>query len=137
MKQFWINLPVKNIESSKKFFTHLGFKFKDVPGNGPNSACMLVGEKEVVVMLFDEATFKGFTGKDAIIAAKSGEVLLSIDAASKEELDEMVTKVIEAGGASEHKPTEMTGWMYGCVFTDLDGHSWNILFMDMSKLPKG
>ena len=58
-------------------------------------------------------------------------MLLSIDAQSKEEVDAMVQKAIEAGGTSNHKPSEMKGWMYGCVFTGIDGHKWNVLYMDL------
>ena len=135
MKQFWINLPVKNIEKSKAFFTSLGFTFNTQYGNGPNSACMLIGEKNVACMLFDEPSFKQCIS-GAAISTNTTEVLLSIDAQSKEEVDEMVAKAIAAGGQSNHTPSEMKGWMYGCVFSDLDGHRWNILYMDMSKMPK-
>ena len=136
MKQFWINLPVKDVQRSKEFFTRLGFKFNTRYGEQPNSASLLLGDKDVVVMLFDEPTFKGFTNTE-IAAQKQTEVLLSVDAQSKEEVDEMAKKAVEAGGASDHKPSEMKGWMYGCVFSDLDGHRWNVLHMDMDKMPKG
>lgn len=136
MKQFWLNLPVKDISKSIEFFTHLGFTF-NTQRSSPNSACLVIGEKDVVVMLFDEPTFKGFINNEAAISGSATEVLLSIDAQSKEEVDEMVKKAIEAGGSSNHQPKEMKGWMYGCVFTDLDGHRWNVLYMDMSKMPKG
>lgn len=99
-------------------------------------AAMQVGEKDVTVMLFDESTFKGFVENCGLAdTAKGVEVLLSIDAESKEEVDELAQKAIEAGGKSNHKPREMDGWMYGCLFTDPDGHSWNVLHMDMSKMP--
>jgi predicted lactoylglutathione lyase len=137
-KQFWINLPVKDVNVSREFFGKLGFRFNPQFGNGPNSAAMQVGEKDVTVMLFDEATFKGFVENCGLADTAQGvEVLLSIDAESKEEVDELAQKAIEAGGKSNHKPNEMQGWMYGCLFTDPDGHSWNVLYMDMSKMPKG
>ena len=132
IKQFWINLPVKNIEKSIEFFTRLGFKFK-TEYNNPNSACMLLGESNTVCMLFDEPTFKGFTNNEINNTKHSTEVLFSIDAQSKEEVNEMAEKAIDAGGICNHKPTEMTGFMYGCVFSDPDGHLWNVLYMDMSK----
>lgn len=134
-KEFWISLPVKNINMSKAFFAKLGFPFNDKFGGNPeNSACMLLGEKKVVVMLVEESVFKGFTGNEVADAGKVTEVLFSIDAESKEEVDAMANKAIEAGGKSNHTPGVMKGWMYGCVFTDLDGHSWNVLHMDMSKM---
>ncbi len=136
-KQFWINLPVKDVSKSKTFFTQLGFQFNPHYGNNENSASLLIGEKNVVVMLFDEPTFKSFIGNETGISNLSTEVLLSIDAESKEEVDEMVAKAVAAGGKSNHIPGEMKGWMYGCVFTDLDEHRWNVLYMDMSKMPKG
>ncbi len=132
-RQFWINLPVKNINNSKEFFTKLGFKF-NTEHNSPNSACLLLGESNVVCMLFDEQTFKGFTNNEITSTNTSTEVLLSFDAQSKEEVDEMAKKAIDAGGTSNHKPTEMKGFMYGCVFSDIDGHRWNVLHMDISKM---
>ena len=135
MKQFWINLPVKDVRKSTEFFTRLGFTFNTQQGGGPNSVCMLLGEKGVVVMLFDEPTFKGFTNNEITPTQQSTEVLLSVDAQSKEEVDEMARKAVEAGGSSKHVPKEMDGFMYGCVFTDLDGHRWNVLYMDMDKMP--
>jgi uncharacterized protein len=137
MKQFWISLPVKDINKSKEFFTKLGFTFNLLQGNTPSTACLMLGDKNVVCMLCDQPTFRQYSNSDAHTGEQTSEVLLSIDAQSKEEVDKMIEKVISAGGKSTHKPTEMTGWMYGCLFTDLDGHRWNILYMDMSKMPQG
>ncbi|HEV7232219.1 MAG TPA: VOC family protein [Bacteroidia bacterium] len=135
-KEFWLNLPVKDLRKSKAFFTALGFKFNSGPGNTENSAPLVLGNKNVIVMLFSELAFKGFVNQEIADTQKSCEVLLSFDAESKEEVDELIRKVIEAGGTSNHVPSEMTGFMYGCVFRDLDGHRWNILHMDMSKAGK-
>lgn len=136
-KQIWINLPVKSAERSKTFFSSLGFKFSDGPGNTPVSACMLVGDSKVAVMLFEESSFAGFINNASIADAHAAsEVLLSIDAESKEEVDELARKAVEAGGTSNHQPSEMTGWMYGCLFSDPDGHRWNVLYMDMGKMPR-
>jgi len=132
-KQFWLNLPVKDVARSKEFFAEMGFKLNPQHNNNGTSASLLIGEKNVVVMLFDEQTFKGFTNN--VVACGPTEVLLSIDAESKEEVDEMAAKAIAAGGKSEHKPSPMQGWMYGCVFSDVDDHRWNVLYMDMSKMP--
>jgi len=61
--------------------------------------------------------------------------LISIDAESREEVDEWAKKVTAAGGNVFAQPAENQGWMYGCAFADLDGHRWNVLYMDMSKMP--
>lgn len=134
-KQFWLNLPVKDVKRSKEFFLKLGFKFTTHQGDTDNSAGLVIGEQNVVVMLFNEPMFKGFVNNEIADTKTGTEVLLSIDAQSKEEVDELAAKAVAAGGNTTHKPSDMQGWMYGCVFTDLDGHKWNVLHMDMSKMP--
>ena len=135
-KDIWINLPVKSVAKSTEFFQQLGFTFNTQYGNGPQSASLLIGDKKVVVMLFEESIFRSFTG-NAIADTKLGtEVLLSISAESPEEVDELARKAEAAGGSVFGKPGESQDWMYGCGFTDLDGHRWNVLFMDFSKMPK-
>jgi len=135
-KEFWFNLPVKNVQKATAFFTQIGFTLNSHYNNNESSASFFIGQKNIVMMLFDYPSFKGFTGNETADATKVSEVLFSIDAESKEEVDEIVKRAIAAGGASSHKPSEMQGWMYGCVFTDLDGHRWNVLHMDMSKMPR-
>ena len=133
IQDLWINLPVKDINRSKEFFAKLGFPFNPRFPESHISASLLVGEKNVVVMLFDEPTFKGFSNSD-VSNTNQAEVLLSIGAQSKNEVDELAKRAVAAGGTSNHQPSEMQGWMYGCLFKDLDGHRWNVLYMDMSKM---
>ncbi len=132
MNDFWINLPVRDVQRSKYFFKSLGFTFNENIGNQDRSACLYVGEKNVVVMLFDEPTFRSFTNIDIPDPLQHVEVLLSVGAQSKEEVDDLARKAIEAGGTSTHTPHEMVGNMYGCVFKDVDGHRWNVLHMKSS-----
>ena len=135
-KEFWINLPVKDVKKSKEFFTKLGFSFDTQYGNSDESVALTIGSKNVIVMLFTEPTFKNFTNNEIVNTKQSTEVLLSIDAESRAEVDEMAKKAETAGGIVFGKPAENQGWMYGCGFTDLDGHRWNVLYMDMSKMPQ-
>ena len=135
INDIWINLPVKNIEKSKIFFAELGFEFNKNYGNSPTSACLLIGQKNVVVMLFEESIFKNFTQHEVSDTKQGNEVLFSIGAESREEVDEIARKANEAGGTVFAKPGEKDGWLYGCGFCDLDGHRWNVLYMDMSKMP--
>lgn len=135
-KQLWINLPVKDVNKSRDFFTKIGFKINPHYGNSDNSASLFVGEKNLVLMLFSEANFKGFTRHEVSDTKQGTEVLFSLDAESKEEVDEMAKKAENAGGDIFGKPEEVQGWMYGCGFTDLDGHRWNVLYMDMNKMPQ-
>lgn len=134
-KEFWINLPVKDVNKSKEFFTKLGFSFDPCHSSSDEAASMVIGNKNVVVMLFKDSMFKNFP-KNEIADVKQGtEVLLNIDAETREEVDEMLKKALEAGGTIYGEPEEQ-GWLYGGGFADLDGHRWNVLYMDMNKMPK-
>lgn len=135
-REIWINLPVKNVAVSKAFFSQLGFKFNTQHGDTAESACMIVGEKNVAVMLFEENMLKKFLQNEITDTSKTNEVMLSFDAESKEEIDEMAKKAEAAGANVFSKPEEIQGWMYGFAFADPDGHRWNMLYMDMSKMPK-
>lgn len=135
-KELWINLPVKDVNKSKAFFTQLGFSFNEQRCNN-DMACMLVGEKKLIVMLFREPLFQGFIQHNVADVKQGNETLFSIDAESRQEVDDMAAKAEAAGGVVFGKPAENQGWMYGCAFTDLDGHRWNVLHMDFSKMPKG
>lgn len=132
-QQFWINLPVKDISRSKAFFTTLGFSFNPGPGNTEDSACLLIGVQKAVVMLFAESSFRHFTGHAITDTSQSAEVLLSFDAESREEVDELAVKVTQAGGSLFAPPAAVQGWMYGCGFADPDGHRWNVLYMDKEQ----
>ena len=134
-KQIWLNLPVKEVAKSKAFFTKIGFSFNEQQDT-PHSSCLLVGASNFVVMLFEESMFEGFVRNKITDTQSSSEILISIDAESREEVDEFAKKVEEAGGTVFARPAENQGWMYGCGFSDLDGHRWNMLHMDFSKIPK-
>jgi predicted lactoylglutathione lyase len=134
-KQIWLNLPVKDVGKAKAFFSKIGFVFK-AEKETTSSDCMLVGESNFVVMLFEESLFEGFVQNRLTDTQKSSEVLISIDAQSKDEVDQLAVKVSEAGGNIFAEPAENQGWMYGFGFADLDGHRWNVLYMDFSKVPK-
>ncbi len=134
-KELWINLSVKNVKKSKEFFTRIGFTPEEAHETA-DMACVRVGEKNIAVLLFAEETLKGFM-KNEISDTKAGsEMMISFDAESREEIDEMAQKVSEAGGNIFAEPAEIQGWMYGFSFADLDGHRWNQIFMDFSKLPQ-
>ncbi|MRX39684.1 extradiol dioxygenase [Flavobacterium sp. LC2016-23] len=134
-KQIWLNLPVKNVAKAKDFFWKIGFSFNE-QHDTPTSTCMLVGEGNFVVMLFENTLFESFSKSKIPDTQLSSEILISIDAESVAEVDELAEKVKKAGGTVFAPPAESQGWMYGAGFADLDGHRWNVLYMDFSKLPQ-
>lgn len=95
---------------------------------------VLLLEKKVVMMLFPEAIFKTFAQHEIADTKLGAEILISIDAETREEVDKFAKKAADAGGTVFGKPAEVQGWMYGCGFADLDGHRWNVLHMDRSKM---
>jgi predicted lactoylglutathione lyase len=133
-QQIFVNLPVKDLNKAIGFFTGLGFTFNP-QFTDENATCMIVGEN-IFVMLLVEDFFKTFIKKEICDATRSTEVLLGLSAESRAKVDEMVNKAIEAGGTEPREPQDH-GWMYGRSFEDIDGHIWEILYMDESALNQG
>ncbi|MHA6260783.1 VOC family protein [Sporosarcina sp. CAU 1771] len=134
-RQLWMNLPVKDTSQSMEFFNQLGFKANRPPGN-IDQVQVVVGEHNFNIMLFPKETFEKFTNHEVVDTRLATEVLFSVGAVSKEEVDEIARKVVEAGGTLFHEPEDSQGWMYGCGFCDLDGHRWNVLYMNQDEMPK-
>lgn len=135
-KEFWVNLPVKEISKSRAFFKAIGFIENAQFSENPTMASFFLGDKNVVVNFFPEDLFKSFSNTEIADTAKGTEALFSIDAQSPAEVDEVANKAVAAGAKLYANPGEKDGWMYGCGFSDLDGHRWNVLYMDFSKMPK-
>ena len=132
--KIFVNLPVKDLNKSIEFFTKLGFTFNP-QFTDENATCMVIGEN-IFAMLLTEPFFKTFTKKDICDSSKSTEAILAIDAASRKDVDEMVNNAVNAGGL-EPKETQDHGWMYGRSFQDIDGHLWEVLYMDVNALNQG
>lgn len=131
--QIYVNLPVKDLGKSIEFFTKLGFSFNQ-QFTDENATCMIIGE-DIFVMLLVEKFFKTFTKKEICDSSKSTEVILCLSAENREKVDEMVKKAVEAGGSAPQLLQDH-GWMYGHGFQDIDGHLWEVMYMDVSAMPK-
>ena len=134
-KQIFVNLPVKDLTRSMDFFTKLGFTF-NLQFTDEKAACLIINEGSIYAMLLTEPMFKNFTKKEIADATKTTEVLIAIDIETKEKVDELVKKAAEAGGSIYADPQDH-GWMYQHGFADPDGHQWELLYMDETKVPKG
>lgn len=84
-------------------------------------------------MIMNEERFKGFTKKEIADTSASAEVIIALSAKSRDEVDEIVNKALSAGGTSFRDPDDY-GFMYQWDFQDLDGHLWEVVFMDESAL---
>lgn len=126
-RQIFVNLPVKDLNRAIEFYTGLGFtlnpQFTDA-----KAACMVISDT-IYVMLLTEPFFKSFTPKEISDATRTTEVLLALSADSREEVDTLVQKALTAGGRAP-VPKQDHGWMYSHSLEDLDGHIWEVVWMD-------
>lgn len=129
--QIFVNLPVKDLARSKRFFADLGYSFNQQFTN-EQGACMVVGEN-LFVMLLTEPFFQTFTRKP-VADGTSTEVLVCLACDSRAQVDELVAKALSGGGTAPN-PVQDHGFMYGHGFHDLDGHGWELAFMDLSAVP--
>lgn len=130
-RQIFVNLPVENLQKSIDFFTALGFSFnKDFTDE--SATCMIV-EENIFVMLLVKKRFQDFTKKQIVDAKSATEVLIALSTKSKEEVDILFETAL-AHGATIAREAEDHGWMYIRSFADLDGHIWELCFMDEKTL---
>ena len=133
-KQIFVNLPVKDLKKTVDFFSKLGFKFNPV-FTDENATCMVISE-DIYAMLLVEKFFKSFIpDKEICDSKRSAEALVALSAGSRKEVDELVGKAVAAGG-SEYRQTQDYGWMYGRAFQDINGHIWEIFYMNMDAMPE-
>ena len=126
-RQIFVNLPIKNMERSQAFFKALGYSFNPQFTN-EQGACMVVSDT-IYVMLLVEPFFQTFTKKPISDAKKSTEVLVCLSCDSRAAVDDMVRKAKAAGGTVPRQPQDH-GFMYAHGFEDLDGHIWEVVYMD-------
>jgi predicted lactoylglutathione lyase len=132
--QIFVNLPVKDLNRSVEFFTKLDYKF-DPQFTDENATCMIVGEN-IFVMLLVENFFKSFTKKEFCDASRNTEVIVCLSADSRAKVDEMIGKAVAAGGTTPNESKDY-GFMYQHGFQDLDGHLWELIYMEPSATHQG
>ncbi|CBG69693.1 glyoxalase [Streptomyces sp. LBUM 1478] len=126
-QMIFINLPVNDLDASKKFFTELGYTLN--PQFSDENAASVVISDTIVAMLLTKPFYSSFTKKEIADATRTSEVMLCLSAESREKVDELVEKAVAAGGTASEKVQEMD-FMYGRAFDDLDGHTWEVVWMD-------
>lgn len=130
-RMMFVNIPIANAAASRKFFDHLGFSFNDQFCD-ENTLCMAINEQSWVMML-EEDRFRGFIADDIADTSKNREVLLCVSADSRDGVDELTDAALAAGGV-DWMPAQELGFMYGRSFRDLDGHVWEVSWMDPAHL---
>ena len=131
-KQIFVNLPVNDLPKSRAFFEALGMTINPQFSND-QAACVVISEG-IYTMLLVKDFFKGFTGKPIADATRTTEALVCLSCESRAEVDAVVAKALKAGGTAPRPPQDH-GFMYGHGFEDLDGHIWELMYMDTSAAP--
>ena len=125
-KQIIFNLPVKDLDKSKAFFSALGFSFNPQWSN-EQAVFMDIVDGSIHAMLTTEAFFKSLTSKPVVQAKEANEFVICLSCESREEVDSLIAKASAAGGRIPHPP-EDHGFMYDQGFEDIDGHLWNLVW---------
>jgi uncharacterized protein len=128
--QIYVNLPVKDLKASNRFFESLEFALEPKFSND-QASCVILGEN-LFAMLLIESFFKTFTDKPISDARKNTEVLVCLSCESRAKVDDLVKKAVAAGGRVLREPQDQ-GFMYGHGFEDLDGHIWELVYMEPGK----
>jgi hypothetical protein len=132
--KIFVNLPVKNLNRSMAFFTGLGYTFEP-RFTDETAACMVISD-DIYAMLLTEAKFQEFTPKPLCDAMKNTEVLVCLSCESRAQVDDLVRKALLAGGTTYAEPKDY-GFMYGHGFQDLDGHIWELVYMEPETREEG
>ena len=126
-RQVYINIVVHDLDRAKAFFAGLGFEFNPRFTN-EHAACMILNSN-AFVMLMTEPMFPQFSKRERCDTSKATELLLAISCERREQVDAMVHAAFAAGATPAMDPMDH-GFMYGWSFYDLDGHHWEVAWMD-------
>ena len=122
----FVNLPIANLKKSVEFFTELGFTFNP-QFTDETSTCMIISDN-IFVMLLEHAKFEGFIDKK-IAPRDTAEAILALSCDSQEEVRTLTEKAFAMGARRLNDPEDM-GFMFSWGFEDLDGHLWDVFWMN-------
>jgi predicted lactoylglutathione lyase len=127
-KRVWANLSSEDVERTHEFYKALGFRTNGEFPNKYKLASFLVGEDDFVVHFFSKESFRPSLGGKIADLTQGNEIMFTLSADSKEEVDEWAKAVKKAGGTLFSKPQKIQRDWYGCGFADPDGHKWNVFY---------
>lgn len=130
----FLNIPVSDVARSRAFFEALGFAF-DEKFCDESAACLIFNEQSYA-MLLDRARFADFSARPVPDPAEVTAALYCFSAESRDAVDALTERALAAGGAAAKEPVDY-GFMYGTSFYDVDGHHWEVMWMDPSAVEQG
>ena len=132
-KSVYINLPAKDLKKSREFWTKLGFSFNE-QFSDDKAICLVLNEGSIYSMLISHEMFKTFTNRE-IADTSTTQVLTAVEVDSREQVDQIIKIALE-NGATRYRESADHDWMYYDSFADLDGHQWEFLHADPTKIPQ-
>ena len=132
VKSIYINLPVKDLHKTRNFWTKLGFSFNE-EFSDENALCLVLNIGTIYSMLFTHKFFQTFTNRP-VSDGSTTQVLIAIEVESREKVNKTIKLAMENGG-SRYKKSKDMDWMYYDSFADPDGHQWEVMYTDPTKIP--
>lgn len=132
INQIYVNLPIKDVQKTREFWTKLGFSINE-QFSDEKAICVIMKADHIYTMFLTEEFFQTFTDRP-VAKGETTQTLLAIGVNSREEVDQMVKIAIDNGGSTYSEPQDH-GWMYQSAFSDLNGHQWEVMFADASQIP--
>ena len=129
--KIYVNLPVKDLQRSVRFFKAMGFGF-DPQLSDETAACMMISD-DIFAMLLTEAKFREIARRPVADATRMTEVLTCLSVESRARVNQLVDRALTQGGREMREP-EDHGYMFGRSFSDLDGHIWEIIYMNQKAM---
>lgn len=130
INQIYINLPVKDVQKTRAFWTTLGFAINEQFSND-KAVSVVMKEDHIYAMFLKEEFFQSFTNRP-FAKGDTTQVLLAISVDGRDEVNQIVKTAIENGGSKYSEPMDH-GWMYQSAFADIDGHQWEVMYADPSQ----
>ncbi|MGH3738624.1 MAG: VOC family protein [Micromonosporaceae bacterium] len=131
--KIYVNLPVKDLAATRKFWTTVGFTFNEQFSDDNALGMVIDDEAGIYAMLLTHEFFNTFHNTAIADPSQQREVITALGVESRERVDELAANAAAAGANVDEGKDE--GFMYGRGFNDLDGHRWEIHWMDLSAFP--
>jgi uncharacterized protein len=133
VKSIFVNLPIKDLQKTREFWTKLGFSFNE-EFSDDRALCLVLNDGLIYSMLITHEMFSTFTNRP-IADGSTTQVLTAIQVDSREDVDRIVKLALE-NGATRYRESDDHGWMYYDTFADLDGNQWEVMFADYTQIPQ-
>ncbi|MDN7486749.1 lactoylglutathione lyase [Burkholderia sp. AU31652] len=131
-RQLFINLPVRDLSKATAFYTAIGASMNP-QFSDDTSSCMVLSDT-LFVMLMTHEKWARFTKKPIVDSRRESEVMLALSADDRESVDRLTDIAGAHGGKADVNARQDLGFMYGRSFEDPDGHIWEVMFVDMSRI---